>query len=61
MFGSLRKHFRDRPKLDWFPSPFGQLACIEKAGKFQTGNTFPKQYWRAVNGKPKSKGPKIEP
>jgi len=24
-----------------------------KAGKLQTGNTFPKQYWLAVNGKPK--------
>jgi len=23
------------------------------AGKFKTGNTFPKQYWLAVNGKPK--------
>jgi len=26
----------------------------KKAGKLQTGNTFPKQYWLAVNGKPKS-------
>jgi len=26
-----------------------------KAGKLQTGNTFPKQYWLAVNGKPKRK------
>jgi len=25
----------------------------KKAGKLQTGNTFPKQYWLAVNGKPK--------
>jgi len=25
-----------------------------EAGKFQTGNTFPKQYWLAVNGKPKT-------
>jgi len=24
-----------------------------KAGKLQTGNTIPKQYWLAVNGKPK--------
>jgi len=24
----------------------------KKAGKLQTGNTFPKQYWLAVNGKP---------
>jgi len=24
-----------------------------KGGKFQTGNTFPKQYWLAVNDKPK--------
>jgi len=24
-----------------------------KAGKLQTGITFPKQYWLAVNGKPK--------
>jgi len=24
------------------------------AGKLQTGNTFPKQYWLAVNGKPKT-------
>jgi len=24
--------------------------------KFQTGNTFPKQYWLAVNGKPKKQG-----
>jgi len=35
------------------------LACRErqakkKAGKLQTGNTFPKQYWLAVNGKPKT-------
>jgi len=26
----------------------------EKAGKLQTGRTFPKQYWLAVNGKPKT-------
>jgi len=26
----------------------------KKAGKLQTGITFPKQYWLAVNGKPKS-------
>ena len=26
-----------------------------KAGKLQTGSTFPKQYWLAVNGKPKTK------
>jgi len=26
----------------------------KKAGKLQTGNTFPKQYWLAVNGNPKS-------
>jgi len=26
----------------------------KKAGKLQTGNTFPKQYWLAVNGKPKT-------
>jgi len=25
----------------------------KKAGKLQTGNTFSKQYWLAVNGKPK--------
>jgi len=25
----------------------------KKAGKLQTGSTFPKQYWLAVNGKPK--------
>jgi len=25
-----------------------------ESGKFQTGNTFPKQYWLAVNGKPKT-------
>jgi len=24
----------------------------KKAGKLQTGITFPKQYWLAVNGKP---------
>jgi len=24
------------------------------AGKLQTGSTFPKQYWLAVNGKPKT-------
>jgi len=24
----------------------------KKAGKLQTGSTFPKQYWLAVNGKP---------
>jgi len=24
----------------------------KEAGKLQTGNTFPKQYWLAVNGKP---------
>ena len=27
----------------------------KKAGKLQTGSTFPKQYWLAVNGKPKIK------
>jgi len=27
-----------------------------KAGKLQTGNTFPKQYWLAVHGKPKNQG-----
>ena len=26
----------------------------KKAGKLQTGSTFPKQYWLAVNGKPKT-------
>jgi len=26
----------------------------KKAGKFQTGSTIPKQYWLAVNGKPKT-------
>jgi len=26
----------------------------KKAGKLQTGITFPKQYWLAVNDKPKS-------
>jgi len=26
----------------------------KKAGKLQTGITFPKQYWLAVNGKPKN-------
>jgi len=26
----------------------------KKAGKLQTGITFPKQYWLAVNGKPKT-------
>ena len=25
-----------------------------KAGKLQSGSTFPKQYWPAVNGKPKT-------
>ena len=25
----------------------------KKAGKLQNGSTFPKQYWLAVNGKPK--------
>jgi len=25
----------------------------KKAGKLQTGSTIPKQYWLAVNGKPK--------
>jgi len=25
----------------------------KKAGQLQTGITFPKQYWLAVNGKPK--------
>jgi len=30
-----------------------------KAGKLQTGNTFPKQYWLAVNGKPKKSNPSI--
>jgi len=29
----------------------------KKAGKLQTGITFPKQYWLAVNGKPKSTSP----
>jgi len=27
----------------------------KKAGKLQTGSTIPKQYWLAVNGKPKNK------
>jgi len=27
----------------------------KKAGKLQTGITFPKQYWLAVNGKPKTR------
>ena len=27
----------------------------KKAGKLQTGSTIPKQYWLAVNGKPKTK------
>jgi len=26
----------------------------KKAGKLQTGSTIPKQYWLAVNGKPKT-------
>jgi len=26
----------------------------KKAGKLQTGSTIPKQYWLAVNGKPKN-------
>jgi len=26
----------------------------KKAGKLQTGSTFPKQYWLAVNGKQKT-------
>jgi len=26
----------------------------KKAGKLQTGSTFPKQYWLGVNGKPKN-------
>jgi len=30
----------------------------KKAGKLQTGNTIPKQYWLAVNGKPKTMGAK---
>jgi len=30
----------------------------KKAGKLQTGHTFPKQYWLAVNGKPKKYNPK---
>jgi len=30
----------------------------KKAGKLQTGSTFPKQYWLAVNGKPKRR-PKL--
>jgi len=30
----------------------------KKAGKHQTGSTFPKQYWLAVNGKPKRAGKK---
>jgi len=28
----------------------------KKAGKLQTGSTFPKQYWLAVNGKPITTG-----
>ena len=50
------RSFRVSPcPINWFPSPFGQLACIkQKAEKFQTGNTFPKQYWLAVNGKLKT-------
>jgi len=26
----------------------------KKAGKLQAGSTIPKQYWLAVNGKPKT-------
>jgi len=26
----------------------------KKAGTLQTGSTFPKQYWLAMNGKPKT-------
>jgi len=28
--------------------------------EFQTGNTFPKPYWLAVNGKPKTKRLRIQ-
>jgi len=31
----------------------------KKAGKLQTGNTFPKQYWLAVNGKPKRQSAEV--
>ena len=31
----------------------------KKAGKLQTGSTIPKQYWLAVNGKPKRLGSKL--
>jgi len=33
----------------------------KKAGELQTGNTFPKQYWLAVNGKPKRKQGSFKP
>jgi len=32
----------------------------KKAGKLQTGSTFPKQYWLAVNGKPIKYGQMIQ-
>jgi len=31
----------------------------KKAGKLQTGITFPKQYWLAVNGKPNRNNSKL--
>jgi len=30
----------------------------KNAGKLQTGSIIPKQYWLAVNGKPKNEGKK---
>ena len=51
MFGSLRyNNYRNRPKLKW-ARPVRMHE--KKAGKLQTGSTIPKQYWLAVNGKPK--------
>jgi len=51
MFGSLRYNIGTARNSNG-PVLF---ACIKKkAGKLQTGITFPKQYWLAVNGKPKT-------
>ena len=48
MFGSLRNNIGIARNL-----PIRAIGMHKlEAGKFQTGNTFPKQYWLAVNGKP---------
>ena len=51
MFGSLRYNIGTARNKKW-ARPVRMHK--KKAGKLQTGSTFPKQYWLAVNGKPKT-------